>query len=60
MSLLCNTYHYMYDAMIFKKLPHGTEVIFIKVIDGVETIYEDWFDHHDEKKIESEYIKKAY
>jgi len=50
----------MYDAMIFKKLPHGTEVIFIKVIDGVETIYEDWFDHHDEKKIESEYIKKAY
>lgn len=48
----------MYDAMIFRKLAHGTEVLFIKIENGKELIFEDWFDHHDEKKIESEYIKK--
>lgn len=47
----------MYDAMIFNKLPHGTEVIFIKIEDGKEIIYEDWFSHHDIKKIKTEYIK---
>lgn len=50
----------MYDGMIYNTLPHGTEVIFIKIEDGVETIYEDWFTHHDIKKIQNEYIKKEY
>ncbi len=47
----------MYDSMVYKFLPHGTEVIFISVIDGVESIFEDWFSHHDIKKIEDEYIR---
>jgi len=47
----------MYDGMIYRELPHGTEVIFIKLVDGCEHIFEDWFDHHDIKKIEKEYIK---
>lgn len=47
----------MYDAMVYQKLPHGTEVIFIRLIDGVETIYEDWFDHHDIERIAKENIE---
>jgi len=50
----------MYDAMIYNMLPHGTEVIFIKNENGKELIFEDWFSHHDIKKISDEYIKKEY
>lgn len=48
----------MYDAMVYKKVPHGLEVLFINVIDGEEVLYEDFFDHHDVDLIAMEYIKK--
>lgn len=49
----------MYDSMIFRKLHHGTEVIFINIVDGKETIYEDWFDHHDIDQIAKTHLKEA-
>lgn len=45
--------------MIFRKLPHGTEVIFLNVVNGKETIYEDWFDHHDIDLIAKTHLKEA-
>ncbi len=48
----------MFDHMLFKKVPHGTEVIFINIIDGEEVIYEDFFDHHDTEKIAKQYLKR--
>jgi len=43
--------------MIYKTVPHGTEVLFFNIIDGCEIIYEDFFPHHDTEKIKLEFIK---
>lgn len=48
----------MYDSMLYRKVPHGLEVLFINVIDGEEVIYEDFFSHHDVDSVIKEYIKK--
>ncbi|KGE14571.1 hypothetical protein [Sphingobacterium deserti] len=43
--------------MIYKLVPHGIEVIFINIVDGVEVIYEDFFDHQDISSIQSQFLK---
>ncbi len=48
----------MFDHMIYKKVPHGTEVIFINIIDGEEVAYEDFFDHHDMDLIAKMHLKR--
>jgi len=46
-----------HEHMIYTLVPHGTEVIFIDIVDGEEVIYEDFFDHHDVEAIKKSHLK---
>jgi len=49
----------MYDSMIYKKLPHGIEVLFINILDDKEEIYEDFFVDLDIDSIAKVYLKNS-